>query len=99
MLNKLKSVRDVVGIVLDQRNGGLLNKNKLRGFLFTEKTLCPHVIKRPFLVPKQQRKVAQVLHNNVVKFLKDFLAIVLSTNMAAVTSGTLGSKKSHWLNR
>ena len=33
--------------------------------------------------------VAQDLHNNRIKFPKDFFSIVLSTNMAAVTSGAI----------
>ena len=37
----------------------------------------------------QNNNVAQILHNNRIKFPKDFSAIVLSTNMAAVTSGTI----------
>ena len=41
------------------------------------------------LVPKQYKTVAQVLHNNRVKFPKDLFAIVLSTNMAAVTSDAI----------
>ena len=40
------------------------------------------------LVPKQKKNVAHVLHNNSVKFPKDFSAIVISTNMAAVTSSS-----------
>ena len=46
--------------------------------------------KTAMLVPKQHKNLAQVLHNDIVKFPKDFFAIVLSTNMAAaVTSGTI----------
>ena len=47
------------------------------------------------LVPKEWKNVAQVLHNNRVKFPKDFFAIVLSINMAAVTSGEI-KKYSDW---
>ena len=42
---------------------------------------CTHV-----LVPKKLKNVAQVLHNNKAKFPKDFFAIVLSTNLAAITN-------------
>ena len=45
-----------------------------------------HVMKRPCWCTKQWENVAHVLHNNRIKFPKDFLAIVLYTNMAAVTS-------------
>ena len=45
--------------------------------------------KKAMLVPKQWKNVAQVLHNNRVKFPKDFFAIVLSTNMAAVMSDAM----------
>ena len=46
------------------------------------------------LLPKQWKNVAQVLHNNRVKIPKDFFAIVLSTNMAAVTPGAI-----HYMHR
>ena len=45
------------------------------------------------LVPKQKKNVAHVLHNNSVKFPKDFSAFVISTNMAAVTSGAIKVQK------
>ena len=44
------------------------------------------VIRRPCWYTKEWQNVAQVLHNNRIKFLKDFFAIVLHNNMAAVTS-------------
>ena len=45
-----------------------------------------HVMRRSCWCTKQWQNVAQVLHNNRIKFPKDFSAIVLYTNMAAVTS-------------
>ena len=45
-----------------------------------------HVMRWPCWCTKQWENVAHVLHNNRIKFPKDFLAIVLYTNMAAVTS-------------
>ena len=48
---------------------------------------CIHVIRRPCWCAKQKQNVARVLHNNRVKFPKDFFAFVQYTNMAAMTSG------------
>ena len=45
-----------------------------------------HVMRRPRWCTKQWENVAQVLHNNIIKFPKDFFTIVLYTNMAAVMS-------------
>ena len=44
------------------------------------------------LVPKQQKNVAQVSHNNIVKFPKGFLSIVISTNMAAVIVSAINQR-------
>ena len=44
------------------------------------------MIRRPCWWRNNRKKVAQVLYYNRVKFSKDFFAIVLSTNMAAMTS-------------
>ena len=48
--------------------------------------VCSHVMRRPCWWTKQQQIMARILHNNRVKFPKDFFSIVLSTNMAAMTS-------------
>ena len=44
------------------------------------------VMRRPCWCTKQWQNVAQVLRNNKIKSQKTFFAIVLYTNMAAVTS-------------
>ena len=45
-----------------------------------------HVMRWPCWCTKQWQNVPQVLHNNRSKSQKTFFAIVLYTNMAAVTS-------------
>ena len=48
-----------------------------------------HVIRRPCWCQYNRKIVAQGLHDNIVKFPKEFLAIVLTTNMAAGTSSAI----------
>ena len=45
-----------------------------------------HMMRQPCWCTQQWQNVAQNLHDNKVKFPKEFFAIVLCINMAAVTS-------------
>ena len=57
--------------------------------LLKETTLClvfTHVMRRPCWCTKHWQNVTQVLHNDRIKFPKDFFRYCLYTNIAAVTS-------------